>query len=288
MPINIDINRIRVVIIDKIVHETPTVKTIVFKDRLSSEAKPGQFLMVWIPRGEELPMSVMVPDRKDKNNKDSAALTIRKHGYGSTLLFDKRPGDILGVRGPYGNEFKIGQNKKVLLVGGGTGLVPLMRLARKLNRNKIDTTIIIGARTKEEVFFERMANDLLRNTRHQVIVTTEDGSYGEKGYATDAMARLVDGGKQERSRKNAKFDCVYTCGPELMMKKVYDLAASASLPVQASLERYMKCGIGICSSCCIGDQLVCRDGTIYNERQLSAMAEFGRIYRDKSGRRVPY
>jgi dihydroorotate dehydrogenase electron transfer subunit len=266
-------NYIRTVVIEQVVEETPSVKTLVFKDNSSSIAKPGQFLMIWIPGMEEVPMSVMVSDKKDR-----AAVTIRRHGLVSTALFNKRVGEVLGVRGPYGNQFKIGiHTKKVLLVGGGTGLVPLLRLTTKMNKAKIDTTIILGARSKEEVFFEKQAIDFLAETKHEIIVTTEDGSYGVKGYTTDAMSEIVN--KQ-------KFDMVYTCGPELMMKKVFDIASANSLPIQASLERYMKCGIGICASCCIGDQLVCKDGTVFNGKQLSVMTEFGRIYRDKSGRKI--
>ena len=273
LPTNID--RLRTVIIEQVVEETPTVKTFVFKDKISSNARPGQFLMVWIPRIEELPMSVMVCDRKER-----AAITIRKLGFGSTSLFDKAVGDIIGVRGPYGNQFKIGKNtKRALLIGGGTGLVPLLRLATILNKAKVDTTIIIGAKSKQEVFFEKKAHDLLDKTKHKVIISTEDGSYGIKGNATDAMSLII---------MKEKFDTVYTCGPELMMRKVFDIGSANALSIQASLERYMKCGIGICASCCIGDRLVCKDGTVFNEKQLSAMTEFGKIYRDKSGRRFQY
>jgi dihydroorotate dehydrogenase electron transfer subunit len=195
-------------------------------------------------------------------------------------LFEKRVGDVIGVRGPYGNQFKIGKDtKKALLIGGGTGLVPLLRLATMLNEAKVDTTIIIGARSKQEVFFEKKAHDLLYKTKHKVIISTEDGSYGIKGNATDAMLFII---------KKEKFDTVYTCGPELMMKKVFDIGSANALSIQASLERYMKCGIGICASCCIGDRLVCKDGTVFNEKQLSVMTEFGKIYRDKSGRRFEY
>jgi dihydroorotate dehydrogenase electron transfer subunit len=273
LPTNID--RLRTVIIEQVIEETPTVKTFIFKDKISSNARPGQFLMVWIPRIEELPMSVMVCDRKER-----AAITIRKIGFGSTALFDKGVGEVIGVRGPYGNQFKIGKDtKRALLVGGGTGLVPLLRLVTILNKAKVDTTIIIGARSKEEVFFEKKAHDLLDKTKHKVIISTEDGSYGIKGNATDAMSLII---------VKEKFDTVYTCGPELMMRKVFDIGSANALPIQASLERYMKCGIGICASCCIGDRLVCKDGTVFNEKQLSAMTEFGKTYRDKSGRRFQY
>ena len=273
LPTNID--RLRTVIIEQVIEETPTVKTFIFKDKISSKARPGQFLMVWIPRIEELPMSVMVCDRKEY-----AAITIRRLGLGSTALFDKKVGEVLGVRGPYGNQFKIGKNtKKVLLIGGGTGLVPLLRLTTILNEAKVNTTLIIGARSKQEVFFEKRANDLLDKTRHKVIISTEDGSYGIKGNATDAMSLII---------MKEKFDTVYTCGPELMMRKVFDIGSANALSVQASLERYMKCGIGICASCCIGDRLVCKDGTVFNEKQLSVMTEFGKTYRDKSGRKFEY
>lgn len=271
---HINIDRIRTVVIERIIEETPTVKTFIFKDNISSKARPGQFLMVWIPRAEELPMSVMVSE------KGYAAVTIRKLGFGSTALYNKGIGEILGIRGPYGNQFKIDTDtKKVLLVGGGTGLVPLLRLTTKLNELKIDTTVIIGARSKEEVFFEKQANDFLDKTKHKVIISTEDGSYGVKGYATDVMSLIVN---------REKFDTVYTCGPELMIKKIFDIGLRNSLSIQVSLERYMKCGVGMCASCCIGDQLVCRDGTVFNEMQLSAMIEFGLMYRDKSGRKCPF
>jgi dihydroorotate dehydrogenase electron transfer subunit len=273
LPTNID--RLRTVIIEQVIEETPTVKTFVFKDKISSNARPAQFLMVWIPRIEELPMSVMVYDRKDR-----AAITIRKLGFGSSALFDKGVGEVIGIRGPYGNQFKIAKStKRALLIGGGTGLVPLLRLATILNKLKVDTTVIIGARSKQEVFFEKKAHDLLDKTKHKVITSTEDGSYGIKGNATDAMSLII---------MKEKFDMVYTCGPELMMRKVFDIGSANALPIQASLERYMKCGIGICASCCIGDHLVCKDGTVFDEKQLYSMTEFGKMYRDKSGRRFQY
>lgn len=270
-----NIDRLRIISIEEIVDETPTVRTLFFKDKISSKAKAGQFLMVWIPRMEELPMSVMISDKQYY-----AALTVRKKGFGSSALYSKAIGDNLGVRGPYGNAFKICKNdKNVLLVGGGTGLVPLLRFTKNLNETRTDTTLIIGAKSKAEVFFEKRAEDYLVDTKHKIIVTTEDGSYGIKGYATDAMLKII---------ADNKYDAVYTCGPELMMKKVFDIASAIPIPVQASLERYMKCGIGICASCCIGDRLVCRDGTVFNHKALAALSEFGNAYRDKSGRRCIY
>ncbi len=252
--------------IEKIVDETPTVRTLVFSDELFSEVLPGQFAMVWVPGINELPMSVMITEERGK-----AAFTVRKRGVSSTAMYDLRPGQQIGVRGPYGNSFDI-RNGRILLVGGGTGLVPLMRLAKFAKNN--DVTMLMGSTTKDEVFFEGLANRILAKNKHTVIITTEDGSYGQKGFVTDVLEKLVDG---------QKFDAIYTCGPEIMMYKVVKLANTKKIFVQASLERMMKCGIGICGSCCMDDALVCRDGTIFDGEFLSHSREFGHTHRSKSG-----
>jgi dihydroorotate dehydrogenase electron transfer subunit len=187
-------------------------------------------------------------------------------------LFSKKIGDQIGIRGPYGNSFTIKQGK-LLLVGGGTGLVPLIRLVTLLKKSD-NVTIIIGAKTKVEVFFESLANKLLEGTIHRVIVVTEDGSYGEKGLVTDVMEKLF---------KNDKFDAVYTCGPEKMMYKVVQIASQNKSYVEASIERMMKCGIGLCGSCCFGNFMACKDGTVFDGTSLLANKEFGYTHRNKSG-----
>jgi dihydroorotate dehydrogenase electron transfer subunit len=270
-----DIDNRRIVQIEEIITETPTVKTLVFKDRLSYFAKPGQFLMIWIPRIEEIPMSVMI------NSKDGyAAVTIRKFGIGSTALFDRKKGDLIGLRGPYGNRFILRKKyRKILIIGGGTGLVPLLRLVSFASKEKVRSTIVMGAKTKAEVFFEKITRNIIRGNNSSLLVCTDDGSYGIKGTTVTLMSKLV---------RDESFDCVYTCGPELMMKAVLDISNQNSIPVQASLERYMKCGIGICGSCCLDSSLVCQDGTVFDGRQLSKMPDFGFSYRDKDGQKINY
>ena len=264
-----NIDKIRIVKVEEIVDESPTVRTLIFKDKLCESAKPGQFAMVWMPGIDELPMSIMISE-----NDGYAALTIRKHGYSSTALYNTAVGSMLGVRGPYGNSFDIVKGK-VLLVGGGTGLVPMLRLSRVLARKKNNVTLVIGAKTKNEVIFEKLAKHVLKNIRNRVIVATEDGSHGFKGLATDAAAKVM---------KQNRLDMVYTCGPERMMKKVLELAISHKVPSQASLERIMKCGIGICCSCCVGKYLVCKDGPTIDGQTVLKLPEFGAYARDKSGR----
>lgn len=253
--------------IEKIIDETPTVRTIVISDEKLSEVLPGQFAMVWIPGINELPMSVMISEQKGK-----AAFTVRKRGESSTAFYNLGVGDQIGVRGPYGNAFDI-RSGRLLLVGGGTGLVPLMRLA-KFARPENDVTILMGSKSKGEVFFEELAKRVLAKNRHKIVVTTEDGSYGQKGFVTDVMEKLL---------QNEKFDAIYTCGPEIMMHKVVHLANSKGIFVQASLERMMKCGIGICGSCCMDDMLVCHDGTVFDGKFLASSKEFGHTHRSKAG-----
>lgn len=271
MELHIDKNLTRIVSIADVKIETATVKTITFKDKLSSEAKPGQFLMVWIPRKEEIPLSVMVSDLLHH-----AAITIRKNGLASTSLFNKKVGDKIGIRGPYGNSFSVREtNKNIVLLGGGTGLVPLVRLLKKLSKLELIITVIIGARTKHELFFIDLASNMLKEKTHNLFISTEDGTMGSKGYPTDVLHDLI--------KNNYPIDFIYTCGPELMMKKTFDLASAKKIPIEASIERYMKCGIGLCSSCSINDKLVCVDGTVFDSLQLSKLTEFGRCYRDKAG-----
>ncbi len=253
--------------IEKIIDETPTVRTLIFSDEVLCNVLPGQFAMVWIPGVNELPMSVMISLEKGK-----AAFTIRKYGDASTALYNTKIGEYIGVRGPYGNSFTIKEGK-LLLVGGGTGLVPLMRLLTNIKPSN-ETTVLIGAKTQTEVFFEDLSNKLLEKNKHKVIAVTEDGTYGKKGFVTDIIENLC---------KETKFDAVYTCGPELMMSKAVSLATSKGIFIQASLERMMKCGVGICGSCCVNEDLVCRDGTIFDGIQLQGNNEFGHTHRNKAG-----
>jgi len=278
-----DPNHPHICTIERVVDETPTVRTLYFHDEVLDYVEPGQFAMVWIPGVNELPMSVMVGKRDSMPGGRNAGFTVRKRGESSTALYNLKVGDKIGVRGPYGNSFDI-KDGKILLIGGGTGLVPLMRIIRhaaELSDYAVDEiTVLMGARTKEEVFFEKVAKGLTpRNVANpdsyvEVISVTEDGSYGEKGYVTDVLEKLL----QEN-----EYDAIYTCGPELMMYKVVKLANEKGIFVQASLERMMKCGVGICGSCCVGQDLACRDGTVFDGEYLAKSSEFGHFQRTKSG-----
>jgi len=262
-----DPNHPHICIIERIVDETPTVRTLYFHDPILANVLPGQFAMVWIPGVNELPMSVMISENDEK-----AGFTVRKRGESSTALYNLQVGEQIGVRGPYGNSFDI-KDGKILLIGGGTGLVPLMRLI-KFSKTTNKITLLMGSQTKEEVFFEDTTKNSWLHNDLDCIPVTEDGSYGEKGYVTDILEKLLE---------ENTYDAIYTCGPELMMYKAVKLANEKGIFVQASLERMMKCGVGICGSCCVNEDLVCRDGTVFDGQHLAKNSEFGHLQRTKSG-----
>jgi len=137
---------------------------------------------------------------------------------------------------------------------------------------KVEGDIIIAARTKDELLFVDRFKD--RN----VHIATDDGSAGFKGYATELAKEMIE---------KRDYSIIYTCGPEVMMRKIIDMGIERGIKVQASLERLMKCGIGICDSCSINGYRVCVDGPVFSEKELVKMQDLGRYKRDKAGRRVP-
>lgn len=265
-------NRVRIVDVERVVEEAPTVKTIYFRDAACAGAVPGQFVMVWIPGVDEVPMSLSTI----KPN-GLASITVARVGEATEALHRLKPGDKIGVRGPFGRGFTI-TTGRCLVVGGGTGMAPLIPLTERLTKVGADVTLILGARTTGEVILLESAKKALGG-RGRLIVTTEDGSRGVRGLATEPAEELL---------RRERFDMVYTCGREPMMLRVLEMAVKHGVPMEASLERYIKCGVGVCGSCCIGPYLVCRDGPVFTREQLlEVRGEFGVFRRDEAGRRVP-
>jgi dihydroorotate dehydrogenase electron transfer subunit len=263
------LNRPRVVPILESISETPSTMSLSFRDDLTSGAEPGQFGMVWAPGVDEVPMSLL-PRGKDS----FVTITVKERGIGTSALLRKKVGDLIGIRGPYGRGFTCVGVKRVLMIAGGTGAIPLLALLRRLAATGTECSFILGAHTSQELLFKNEVELLSKGTGGIVSITTEDGSAGTKGLATDETPRIL------RSRP---FDRVYTCGPEVMMKSVVDLAAEARISAEAGLERIFKCGSGICGSCCIGPFLVCKDGPVFNGDVLKGLVEFGKSTRDASG-----
>jgi dihydroorotate dehydrogenase electron transfer subunit len=239
-------------------------------DRLCSKAKPGQFLMLWIPGVDEIPMSVM-----DAGN-GLVSVSVKQVGDATTHLHTMEPGQTVGVRGPFGNSFTESRGR-VLLVSGGTGTAPLLFLAKRLSAKTERLSFVEGAKTKDELLFIRELNGICNEK--SLITTTEDGTYGLQCMVTEPLAKLLD---------REKFDMIYTCGPEVMVKKIFELTEQRKLPLEASLERLMRCGIGLCGSCVISKYRVCRDGPVFTAAQLREVKdELGISKLGFDGARIP-
>ncbi len=268
-----DINNLRIVEIQKVKKWSDRVMTLTFEDELCSKAEPGQFVMVWIPKVDEIPMSLSAMSLEGQ-----PSITVAKVGEATEILHKRRIGDTLGIRGPYGTSFTP-TNGSTLIVGGGTGVSPLTPLIEELVKLNAKISLILGAKAQDELLFLDRITNILLEIDGKVIAVTEDGSYGTSGLATDAAEQLLE---------KERFDMIYTCGPEEMMYKMFMLAEKYETPIQASLERLMRCAIGICGSCVIGRFRVCRDGPVFSSRQLREMKEeFGRFKRCSTGQRVP-
>lgn len=255
----IENNMLRVIPITNIKPENPLVKTIFFRDKLCSLAAPGQFVMVWIPGVDEIPLSI-----SSVHPSGSSTVTVAEVGDATRALASMKIGDLIGVRGPFGAGFKI-TGGRALIIGGGTGMAPLMMLTDKLVEKNINVTVIEGAESIGRMIFLDKLRDLAMSNMANVFFTTEDGSYGFKGSVIDLAERLV---------RSEKFDIIYACGPEKMIQKVYFLAKKHSIDLQVSLERYMRCAVGICGSCVIGKYRVCRDGPVFDMEMLREIEEY--------------
>ncbi len=260
--------------IKKIIQETPFVKTFVFEYALG--AKPGQFVNIWIPRVDEKPMSVAYCDEKE------FWVTMFAVGPFSKRMHHLKVGDLVGIRGPYGSHFTFKKGEHLVMMAGGYGAAPLYFLTTEAVKAGCSVDFVVGARSKEHLLYLERIEKLPNVKLH---ITTDDGSVGEKGYNTLVLERLLNN-ENIPSKGSQKIDCVYTCGPEMMMKKISDMCFSAGVKAQVSIERYMKCGFGVCGQCCVDPdgERMCKKGPVVANDYAQKVTEFGKYHRDKSGK----
>jgi dihydroorotate dehydrogenase electron transfer subunit len=254
--------------ISKVISETPQSKTLQFSLKNPIEFVPGQFVMVWVPDVDEIPMSI------SSWNPPEMGITVQSIGEATQALVSMSKGDWIGIRGPFGNPFST-KSKKALVVGGGVGIAPLRPLVYNLLDKSSEVTLVIAAKTKNELIY-REEFEKFNHPNLKVEIATDDGSLGFKGFATDAVSTILDGNE---------FDRMYTCGPEVMIAGLRDTAKNGKIRFQASLERFMKCGCGICGTCAMDPtgQLVCADGPVFTGEQLAKLTNFGKYHRDAVG-----
>ncbi|MGD9394827.1 MAG: dihydroorotate dehydrogenase electron transfer subunit [Candidatus Thorarchaeota archaeon] len=255
--------------VSEVIRETDTALTIIFNVKSTSfRFSPGQFLMIWIQGVDEIPMSISFWEQP------RVGITVLPIGEATESLCTLQPKDWIGIRGPFGSSFNL-ESQKALVVGGGVGMAPLRPLVYSLHKKGTEVTVLIAAKTRQELmFFDEFLQ--LSDSKLSVKTSTDDGSEGFKGLAPEAVREILS---------DNEFDTLYSCGPEPMMYGLYELVKDRKMEFQASLERFMKCGCGICGTCALDPtgSLVCVDGPVYSGNYLSKITEFGKYHRDAMG-----
>lgn len=224
------------------------------------EMLPGQFVEVRVDGSQTTflrrPISICYVDKKA----NELWLLVATVGDGTKRMAQLKEGDKLNCVLPLGNGFTLPAEsepkRRLLLVGGGVGVAPMLNLGAELNAKGHEVIFLLGARSNKDLLL------MCEFSKYgQVYVTTEDGSEGEKGFVT-----------QHSLLKENKFDTIYSCGPTPMMKAVAKYAKASGFNCEVSLENLMACGLGACL-CCVektvkGNVCVCKEGPVFNIDQL--------------------
>ena len=221
--------------------------------------KPGNFAEIHINNSPDVflrrPFSILDVDYENR----IISFYIKVIGKGTKQLGNFNKGDNLSIIYPLGNSFTLpAKAKKVLMIGGGSGIAPFILLGKELLKNKIEATFLLGGRSKKDIL---LTNEFSKYG--DVLITTEDGSLGEKGLVTDHPVF---------KSPEFNFDKIYTCGPDPMMKAIARIAKEKEVECEVSLENMMACGIGACL-CCVtetieGNKRVCMEGPVFNVNYL--------------------
>ncbi len=226
---------------------TKDVYKMVLEGDTSSIIAPGQFINIKLD-GLFLRRPISVCDYDDS----TITIIYKVVGEGTEHMSNLSAGEMLDCLTGLGNGFDVSKSTKPLLIGGGVGVPPMYNLAKELIKSGQKPAVILGFNTKDEVFYENEFKTLGCNT----IITTVDGSYGVKGFVTDAFDKI-------------DFDYFYTCGPLPMFKAVY---SATSVSGQFSFEERMGCGFGACMGCTCktkyGNKRICKDGPVLVKEEI--------------------
>jgi dihydroorotate dehydrogenase electron transfer subunit len=237
----------------------------------AAAAAPGQFVMVKPQPGLDpllrRPFSIFEILRDAGGNARGLSLLNKRVGAGTRLLYDAQPGDRIACLGPLGRPFTpVDPPAEAWMVAGGVGLAPFATLAEALRARGTAMTMFYGARTAADLH----RAELFDRPDIRLLLTTEDGSRGERGRVTGPLERAL------ASLDGSRDATIYACGPTPMMRAVAALGARADRTVEVSLEPVMGCGMGGCYSCVVrvrrggGDHFVrsCLDGPVFDARTV--------------------
>lgn len=229
-------------------------------------AKPGNFIEIRVSDTTapflRRPISIYHLDQE----KGLVEFIFQTKGEGTKILTKKEVGDTIDVLGPLGfGTFKYGTHQKIAVIGGGIGVFPLYELCYSASKEGKNINTYLGFRNKDYVVLEKEFEDV----SDKLVITTDDGSYGESGFAINFLKEDI---------KKEKPDGIYACGPLPMLKAVRELAIEENIPCQISLEERMGCGIGACLGCAVKTAKspkeapeywhVCKGGPVFEAKEV--------------------
>ncbi len=266
--------RPQVSVIERIEDETPDTKTFFLSAeeiRWRKDYQPGQFVELSVFGAGEAPFCLA----QSPTRSDFIEVTVRRTGSVTNRLHHYQPGDMVGLRGPFGNcfPFERAKGKNLIFVGGGIGLPPLRSLINFVLDHRSDygvVHVLYGARTPADRVYK---NELAAWSKSDQLIFRETVDRGDEGWAghVGVVTLLLRGMKVEPSSTLA-----FTCGPPVMLRFVVAELKGLGLAdcdIVTTLERYMKCGVGKCGDCCIGHHYVCVDGPVYNYETIHRLPE---------------
>ena len=241
-------------------------------ERKAFQYRPGQFVELSVFGAGEAPFCIS----SSGHGRDTFDLSVRKVGCVTDALHEMGEGGQVGVRGPLGNSFPFEEveGKHILFVGGGIGLFPLRPQIQDVCRERdrfASVTVLYGARTPEDVVYRDELEEWQQQEGMTCLLTVDVGAEGWTGNV-GVVGTLLQ--KVEIDVPNA---VVFVCGPPIMIRFVVQDLSGMGFGEDAiitTLERHMRCGIGKCNHCMIGDKWVCKDGPVFTYRQMKAMMEF--------------
>lgn len=231
-------------------------------ENIVKQAKPGNFVEIRITDQTEpflrRPISIHNLDREN----GILEIIFQIKGKGTELLARKQVGEKVDVIGPLGyGTFKLENYKKIAVIGGGIGIFPLYELLKQAKENGVETGVYLSFRNKDLVMLEKEFGEITSNLN----ISTDDGSYKNKGFAIDFL---------KKDMEKEKYECIYACGPTPMLRAVKNYAVENNINCQVSLEEKMACGLGVCLGCAVKTAVspkeapeyfhVCKAGPVFN------------------------
>lgn len=258
----------------KIIDETPNIKTFTFK-RLDGEKFPfktGQFVELTIFGVGEAPFT----PSSSPFETDTIDITIMRTGRMTEVLHSMKEGDIVGLRGPYGNGYPVEsfKSKEILIIGGGVGLAPLRSLLLTLFSTMKDYKKVIlayGAKTPQDVVYKYLFPEWRKIQNLEILRSVDKCQVGEWNETTGVVTCLLD-----KIVVDVKNSVSIVCGPPIMMKfttvKLLNMGYKPD-QIYLSMERNMSCGLGKCGHCQLGSYFICKDGPVFSWEQIKDIPE---------------